>query len=335
MKQKRVTEQDSNNNIDEIYFSIPNYSISKKLDYITFSIKRDDYTKLICSFLEFNGFKIKYNHKLKKGNYNMKRRYESHADITSVEIMHGVKVPLPNYPSLLIKIHDPNSEFLSLMDSFFKYHDIETKVSVIEMTFDFFTDKRFELFEFLKNNLSLKSCQTKPNTNYLTTFYVNDTRKLVKKSMRLYRTEFKKDGKKMVRLELIFKRGIIRELGLEFPLSNIDSLDLSKYFSFKFINEEKIKKHLYWKNRKRIEEAEKRRKGSGDLLKAVIDSWLSNTIDEEKPLLENLYELKSKKKMVPQYSRFIEPLDRFNHDFFEITSHNSFIQGKQILSSVS
>ena len=44
------------NNICIFCFPVPNFSISNKIDFVTLSIFRDDYKKLIFSFLELNVF---------------------------------------------------------------------------------------------------------------------------------------------------------------------------------------------------------------------------------------------------------------------------------------
>lgn len=333
MKQKR-TWRASNNNINVTYLFIPDYSISKKLDYITLSIYNDQHVKQIYSFLESNSFKLVSDLKLNRGNYDMKRTYRSDTDIASVEIIHGLKNPLPRYPSLLIKIHDPNEEFLSLLDSFFKYHAIEVNVSLIEFTFDFKTDDPIELFDFLKSHLFLKNIRTKPYSQYSSTFYTNNIRQS-SKGMRVYLKTLKGDDKQVVRLELVLKRSIIKRLGLEFPLSNIDTVDLSKFFSFNFIDEERINKYLCWKHRKQIAEVEMRRKRfGGGIIKRIIYNGLRGTIGREESLMEKVGMLKSK-EIVPNYSRFLEPLDGFNSDFFEMASRDHFIQSKPVLSCIS
>ena len=331
MKAKKAAVQGSNNNIEiiyinkeRIYFNIN--SISKKLDFITISIYNDQYVKQLYSFLEANRFKAVSDYKLKKGNYSMKRTYKSDTDIASVEIMHSVSKPFPRFPSLLIKIHDPNEELLSLLDSFFKYHRIEVKVSVIEMTFDFFTDDRIRLFEFLKSHLFHKNRRIGAKRQYYNTFYTSDRKSA--KGMKVYLHRF---DKKIVRLELTLKRSIIRSHGLGFPLSNVDSVDLSKFFSFKYFNKEKIKNYLYWINRSQIENVEEMEESHVDIVKAQLNSWLYYTIERNESLLENLDVMKSKKIFASNYSRFLEPLDWFNSDFFEFSSNTPFIQSKHKL----
>ncbi|MGD0021708.1 MAG: hypothetical protein ABSC54_05335 [Smithellaceae bacterium] len=328
MKQVTAAGDATNNNIDIIYSLIINYSVEKKLDFITLSIRSDKYEKQIYSLLELYKFRLVSNEKLGKGNYDIKRTYKSDNDIASIEIMRGVKKRF--YPALLIKIHDANRELLSILDSFFKYNSIKITVSVIEMTFDFSTDDRIKFIEFMKSHLVLKHTRAKANSGYRTTFYTNDIRTSAK-GMRVYDDAFKGNDKKMVRMELVLNRAVIRKLGLEFPLSSIDLVDLSKFFSFKVINEKRIKDYLFWKHRKRIAAAEERRKGMGSLFKAHLNSHLSCILVKES-LMENLDNLKSEKRMIPNYSRFIEPLDWFNSDFLERASSDNFIKSKTILS---
>jgi hypothetical protein len=337
MKTERTVGQGSNNNISIFYSSIPNFSITKKLDVIQISIFRDDYTNLLYDFLEANRFKTISDDKLPKGIYDMMRTYRSDDDIASLEIKHGLRYFLKNrscFPSLLIRIHDAHREIQSLLDSFFKYHSIDVKVSEIEMTCDFYTDYRYKLLEFLKSHLFLKNVRVKPNSDYTTTFYTHDSTdgkgKLASKRMKIYLKELELNGKKVVRMELTIKRNVIKNLGLEFPLSNIDSIDLSKFFSFKVVNEQKLTDYICRKNKKLIEDVEKKKiKGfGGDLVKAHLDSWIRNAVLGEDSLLGNVYSLKSEKNTFPNYSRFLEPLEEINSDFFKRVSVNSFIPNK-------
>lgn len=330
MKKERTAVEGRNNNKDEIYFSIPDYHITKKLDFITLSIFRDDHLKQMGGFLEANGFKVASDLKMTEGNYDMKRTYESKTDAASVEIMHGIKIGLTCYPSLLIKIHDGNKQFFYLLDSFFKYHNIETKVSVIEMTFDFHTDAPIKLFDILKSCLFQKNIRMKPQKGYATTFYTTNIRKNSKgKGMRCYIKKLAVNDI-AVRMELDLGRNVIRELGLVFPLSNIDSLDLSKFFLYKFINVDRIMEYLHWKYRDQIAGAEKKQIGGlgGALVKAHLNSIMNCIIDRDESLMDNVYVLKSSKIDDSNYSRFIEPLECFNSDFFTIASCDSFVPDK-------
>lgn len=328
MKRKRIAVEGRNNNKDEIYFSIPDYNITKKLDFITLSILKDDHIEQIYSFMEANGFKAVSDLKLTEGNYDMKRTYESKTDAASVEIMHGIKKGLLYYPSLLIKIHDGNKQFFYLLDSFFKYHNIETKVSVIEMTVDFQTDAPIKLFDILKSCLFQKNIRMKPHKGYATTFYTTNIRK-DSKGMRCYLKKLAENDK-VIRMELVLRRKAIRKLGLVFPLSDIDSLDLSKFFLYKFINVDRIVKYLHWRYRDKIAGAEKKQIGGfgGALVKAHLNSMVNSIIDRDESLMENVDALKSSKIDDSNYSRFIEPLECFTSDFFTIASGDSFVPDK-------
>lgn len=329
MKQKKAVEQVSNNNKEIIYSYIPDYSISKKLDVITLSIRNDMYEEQIYNFLEANRFKAKFDLKLKEGNYDMKRTYKSDDDIVSIEIMHGVKSTY--CPSLIIKIHDANKEFLTLLHSFYQYHGISTIVSEIELTFDFNTRNRIGLRDVLKSHVCLKNSKTKPCAYSWETFYANNLRKS-DKGLKVY---LRPRDKEIVRLELTLKRPLIRRLGLEFPLSNIDSVDLLKFFSFSFFDEKQIRNHLHWKNRKMIDKYEKRTKGYGSLVRSMINSRLNCIIEKNDSLMEFLFAAKQTKILGNNYSRFIKPFDLFNSDFFEISSHISFIPGKPSLPATT
>lgn len=277
---------------------------------------------IIFNFLEDIGFKKTLTQKLPKGKYDMKQTFRSDTDNESVEIIYGSK---HSYLPVLLKIHDLNRELLSSLDSFFRYHGIMPKVSEIELTFDFFTADILGLYKFLKAHLFQKHSRTKfDNIEYHTTFYTDDRRKTKTKAGIVYLRP--KIGKKeYVRMEFVLKRPLIRRLGLELTLRNIDSLRIDRFFTFIYLNKLRIFNYLVWKHRQQIKEAEERRKGSGSLLKFHILSYLSGMVDEEETLMSNVWELKSEKELVPNYSRFLEPLHDVNRVFFEKASNQKFI----------
>ena len=320
MNEKNVRVPSHNNNILQIYFPIPKFSIKKKVDFVTLSNIHPKYERLLYSFLESSGFKVSSDHKMIKGHYDMKRTYKNECSEMSVEIMHGFKSSFIYRPTLLVKIHDPNSRYLSFLDSFFKYHQISPIVSSIELTFDFLTDDKCALYENLKFYLFLKNSRTWAYNKYIYTYYANQIRRSTK-GMRLYW----KDVKKPVRLELVLKKHIIRKVGLEFPLDKLDSLDLKQYFSFMYLNVDRINNYLVSKAVRNIDEKNRKRKEYVDLLISHISTTAGFLFPDDDPLMRQIDSLKTKKKYLPNYSRFIEPFDDLNEKFFSEVSTQHFL----------
>jgi len=139
--------------------------------------------------------------------------------------------------------------------------------------------------------------------------------------MRLYW----KDVKKPVRLELVLKKHIIRKVGLEFPLDKLDSLDLKQYFSFMYLNVDRINNYLVSKAVRNIDEKNRKRKEYVDLLISHISTTAGFLFPDDDPLMRQIDSLKTKKKYLPNYSRFIEPFDDLNEKFFSEVSTQHFL----------
>jgi hypothetical protein len=160
------------------------------------------------------------------------------------------------------------------------------------------------------------------------TYYTNDLRKSTK-GMRLYRKPFE-TKQKFVRLELVLHRSLIHRLGLQFPLSNIDLLDLSKFFYFARVKEDDLKKYILWQNRKKINQLKKTDPFEAELAEDHITSWLRNSLCEpefffEKKSLMGKVEAIRDEIKVNNHSRFVEPLDDFNKEFLNIVASQKFI----------
>lgn len=340
MNQKRTKGLARSNYIKKVYFSVPDFSIKKSIDFITVSINYPDHAKKIYGFLEANGFECSSDLKLEESKYSMKRTYKSNHDIASVEIFHDLKDPDNNCycPPILLKIHDPNRELLNRMDSFFKHLKISPKVSMLELTFDLFPNDKADivnLYEFLQSHLFLKYGRKINTKKYVTTFYTNNIRHSKAKGMRVYLKPEKNVPKEFVRMELILKRELIKHLGLDITLTNIDSLTLQRFFTFKFINTQAICDYLVWKSRWHIQRMEKRRKGSGNLLKRLIDDFSNNIYCRQVTLMEKVHSLKLQRDMVPQHNRFLITLDDFSKQFFNRASMESFVPNMRTNPSLS
>ena len=143
--------------------------------------------------------------------------------------------------------------------------------------------------------------------------------------MRIY----SRPGWDHARLELVLKSSLLKRLNLTFPLHSIDSLDLSRFFLFMNVDKQKLQKYMLWCNRKRINEADKKRPGFGNLIRQQINSYVDrvtlNERGDDESLMKISEMLKSKEFGVPNYSRFLDPLDEFNMEFCRQVSSQSFL----------
>ncbi|MFH1080485.1 MAG: hypothetical protein V1766_09540 [Pseudomonadota bacterium] len=322
-EQKRAEEPGSNNYIKKVYFPIPQFSISKHIDFLSVNNIYPEYKNEIFDFLKDNGFQIVSDLKLENGNYVNKRTYRTETNVYFIDIFYDIK-KLEGFPSLLIKIHDPDKQILSLFDSFFRDHEIVPKVSQVELTFDLFTNDIVRLYEFLQSHLFLKYSRAYLPIEYATTFYLGDLRLTKSKGMRVYLRPTE-GSKEYVRIELLLKRELIRRLRLENTLSSVDSIDLQHFFDFRRLDDKAILDCITKKSKCHIERLEKRRKGSGGLLKRLIRDIFNDFFSGQETLMEKVNALKLQKNLVPQHNQFLKPLDDFNDKFFQMVSAQNFL----------
>lgn len=314
---KRVERHGSHNYIYNNYFNKTKCSLCISLDFITLNNIHPDNESMLYQILNSNKFTVVKDVKLDKGNYMMKRVYKNCYDNTEVDIFHHQKYEAKGDRSLSIKIHHPSQEIMSFLDSTFKFHGINPKVSQIEMTFDFYVNDNINCRNLLKSHLFLKN-QGSYSFTIVETFYANDMRKSAK-GMRLYIKEFK-TGKKSVRLELLLRRPLIHRLGLQFPLNDIDSLTLSKFFHFAHLKEDDFKKYVFKRNKRNMEQ-----RGEIDPLEVgIIEDHIDNWLRCSESLMEKVEVIRDGIK-IKNCSRFIEPLDKFNENFIKKVSSQKFI----------
>lgn len=325
MKQAMEADRSRNNNTDNFYF--PEYTVTKSIDYLTLSCIHPKHEKLIDNFLKANCFHVLSDLKLEKGNFNKIRTYKCGSDEARVEIFHWMKQEYIGPRMLLMRVHDPKKELTALLQAFFQYHGVGRLLSKVELTFDFETERRADLYEFLRATLYEKHNKSGTGKEYQTTFYTGK-----KDRVRVY---FKTKGNgKFVRLELILHRRDIRRLGLDFPLSNIDDLDLSSFFQFSRIDKEALTNYIINKHRRKLQELERQgRQASMELLRRTIEERVRATVGVEETLMGKLISLKKCGGMEKQYSRFRKELQPFNRDFFKRIQAGSFLPNRaEVLS---
>jgi len=286
-------------------------------------MKYDQY--FFNNLLTYLGFKSVSNEKLDKGNHGMKWTFKHPVDGVTVEVIYASKASF--FPPIMIKIHDPNKEFLDLLHSFFKFHNVSHKLSKLELTFDFITDEIYKLKEFLKSHLFMKQ-QRSESGSCKTTFYANNLRRSVR-GMRVY----PKLEKCCVRMELVMNGPLLRRLNITFPLDSIDQLDLRRFFTFMLLDQEHLRKYLIRCNRKQISESEsdQRMPGMGrDLIMCLISSWIRSAVEDdygEASMMKQVEILKSERG-VPNYSRFLLPHEELQREFEKQVYGQTFLKSR-------
>jgi hypothetical protein len=333
MNKTKAVAQYRNNYITQVYFSPPRHSIQKKIDLITLSTIDPDEKQSIDDLLVQNGFRAISDQKMTRGNFAMKRTYESKSDDAKVEILHSPKSSFRGRPTLILTIHDPHESLLELFHSFFRSRDIHPKVSQMELAFDFFTSTVRDLWnlkDFLESHLFLKYQRTN-SFWYKTTYYLNKGRRS-SKGQKIYVKQLENTGEQFVRVELTLRRRSISSLELEFPPA-VEAIPLSRFFEFRRFNEEHLRDHLIWRRRDLIAQIEQRRPGYGSLLVSQTHSWVNCISQTEhgdlKPLMEINQALKSAKDYLPNYSRFLKPFEQFNREFSDRVANQRFLSTKR------
>jgi len=243
----------------------------------------------------------------------MQRVYKNHTgtiDLFYLQVMNGKFTKF----QFLMKLHQPGNEMMSTVDAIFKSLGISPIISKIELAWDFFTsntDCAFELKEFLERHLFLKY-QRNSSIRIKDTFYTNDLRNSVK-GVRVYLRpkDSQSQYKDHVRLELELHRSKIKQMHIDFPIrpENLDR-DFRNYFEFRKWDSQKLYNYMIKENRKQIADANYRKPKSGQLGFRVIESWLRYVCNM--PLMQAVEHLKSKEHGVPNYSRFLAPMNELN-----------------------
>lgn len=237
-------------------------------------------------------------------------QYFRSSDQSKVELLYE---PQKRYiPYLMIKIHDPNLRLISMFDTFFRNHRIHVKLSKVEIRFDFYTDSNMQVLNFLNQHVFYKN-QKSLSSRCKTTFYTNDIRKNGK-GIRIY---YKKDLD-CIRMELCLGRKSLAYNKIDFPLQDINDLDIDRFFKFIRVDFDKILKYLYWSNREQINKLAQCSPISADLLKLVIRNWLDSKLSDDtgdcRYLMKAVEGLKYKSG-ISNYSRFLAPMADFGAEF--------------------
>ena len=328
-----INHRINNRCLENCYCPFPTFTMQKSIDYFTLSISKEsvDYDDddvdhdidqyVIRDILTSIGFKSIRNDLLDKGNYRNKWSFKNIDNGITAEVFYNSKKIF--LPSISLKIHDPNRKVVKLLHKIFIEKEINANLSYVELTFDFFTDEKYRMGEFLKSSTFMKNARSEPGRKR-TTYYLNNLRQSVR-GMRIYtRPEWKH-----VRMEVTLKGQLLKRLGLLFPLKSIDSIDLTRFFLFRIFDQEMLQKYLIWSNRKIIKRINKNSPEYGNLLVGQINNLINSIFIDDygrtTPLMDQVSALKIGKS-APNYSRFLVPLNDFSNDFFKQAMSQKFLR---------
>lgn len=309
---------------------ISDFSIKPHIDFVSISSIPSFYKPTIATILYANGFKLTNQPKLKEGKFERKLEFKDGQ--IKIDIFYGMRLSEFIKPTIYIKIHDPNLNILELFQMMFANLMIPHKLMEIELTFDFYTDDVFGLQDFINKHLFLRyQNQRLPSYKYEDsldegeTFYTTG-RKAAKRT-RTYTKLI--DGKIVLRLELILSKVIIKRIGLKLPLESIDTLDITKYITFMYVDTKKLVKYLKKSEKEEIKSAYSKRWLSGRLYEKHIETWVKSMVDWE--LMRQVEQLKKKDeetgflKGVPNFSRFLIDYQELIQKFRKELAGKSFI----------
>lgn len=331
MTNRASVSSSHNNNIEVFYFYNfikDNFYINKHIDLVKYSVNGIYKPEAIYKIIQSIGYKQLINYKIEDDSYIFKATYVHEDDLAIIDIFYELKSKKLYLPPIKIVIHDPNQELIDFLYSSCAYNDdIELKVSEIELAYDFFTDDRIGLIDFLKSCLFLKGAKTPPSGDmFKETFYANDLRKS-NKGLKIYIKD-----QRFVRLELTLKRNILRILKIQPSLKTIDSIDPLKYFTFMSLNKNDLLNHEKWEAKRADKSNGIVRSIRGDqLLERHAESYVDEVLLAPSSLMGKILEMKrmkKKKKLKNYYSRFLIPLEDVKNKFIKLTQSQTFLTSR-------
>ncbi|MHC4269859.1 MAG: hypothetical protein ACYSTS_15520 [Planctomycetota bacterium] len=240
-------------NYNDILYFLSNITINPHIDRITFSCDTniDKPEDTLFSVLQDNSYRCKSDSRIKGVAYERIRIYQSRVTGISISIFYNRKSYCSFFPCIRVIIDNPDIDTIDWFDGVCNSFNISTTLSNVELTIDF-SPYKCELHEFFWKHLILKyysggSCFVGSEFG---SFYVGNKNKN-SKSVILYPKKI--DNKQVLRLEFRLKRTFLERIGVSLDcFENINSIDLSRFVSFKRLNREKLLNHLIWKHKLRL-----------------------------------------------------------------------------------
>lgn len=315
----------------------PLFSMRKSVDFVKLTGVYGQYKDSLHEHLIANGFGFKPAGGGKLPGTKDKKRDKYSNGMVRIKVFYKEKLkpnPFEYDYALRLKIYDPDRVTLNILDAFFMRHALYPTVSVLELTHDLYTDDVIGLFEFLRAHTYQKCARNWFPNNYQTSFYTND----VRNSSKGCRCYLEKDTRKprYVRLEFVLRRRGIKTFGIEWPLENLDSLDLSNTFKFMNLDIDALRNHLIWRSRYEIFVPENYFYWA-NLGVADVDFWVTGILMEAPSLMAKLQILRAKRGG-RNYQRFLSPHEPFSKLFWAMAKKHKFIpysHGESLLNEIA
>ncbi len=234
-------------------------------------------------------------------------------------------------PQIQMHFNDPTKETLQRLIELCSSLNIQIKFAQIEYAMDYLYDMYLHQFFidhlFVNNNRGIPTLEGKKGDNpindwIIMTYYSGQKNKKGAKSKNckittLYRKE--KDGREILRLEVILNREKNRQFKLE-QLENINTLDISKMFCFKDVNWKKVDKHI---ENKFLKHRGLDKRWIPMCVGLKCDAML-NRLHE--PGVMARYSHFKKEKLLSQPGRFFVKMPKINKEFFAALKNKPFLK---------
>lgn len=312
------------NNYSDLLHELGNLRLFSHIDKVSLSISSNSRCneKGLFTALKNVGFKCNYDIR-KKDPINMpyyKRMGKYSYGKSSILLRYKRKYDAGFRPHLWVVIQDPTKEVLHYLDAVCNSLGFVTKVSQIELALDFFPYK-CKLQEFFWEHLFVKRNRGDSlfyGKGIEKSFYSGHKAKN-SKTMIIYPKAIYGKRKKILRLELILNRPIIKRLGFDLRLENINNIDLSEFLCFKEWNYHRFDSYLKWKHRFHIAGMSPM---SRDLYMRITTEVEFNSLSIRyvMPAISHL-----RKRGHQQTQRFFNDIPEVNNAFFGLLKKKKFL----------
>lgn len=244
------------NNYIDLMHGLGKLRVSSHIDKVSLSILSNSRSneKELFSALENVGFKYDCDVK-KKDPKNMpyyKRMRQYYYGNSAILFHYRCKPNAIFRPHFWCVIQDPSKEVLHYLDALCNSFGFITSLSQIELAMD--SPYKYKLQEFFWKHLFVK--RNRGDSRFcgkgIEKSFYSGHKARNSKTMIVYPKTI--DKKKVLRFELILDRPIIKRLGFDLRMENINNLDWSKFLCFKEWNYRKFYSYLKGKHKHQIKE---------------------------------------------------------------------------------
>ncbi len=212
--------------------NFPNATFNSSIDFVCLSLTR--FNKSQHQLIK-NNCTFETQFKDSKGFYSWIEAYSININGNEYAIMLQFPSSVHPFAPVCLKLLHPDKNLILAFNHLLR--TVRYHVSTIELSFDFITNNLNQMYDYLKERVSLKWPGSQLNLNHKSTTYYNNIRTARSKGSRLYK---KGTGIPVpaVRLELLLKRDPLRSHKIN-RLSDVSKIDyklIKKYLELKEFN---------------------------------------------------------------------------------------------------